>query len=164
MKMLYMVCSVLVLLLVPITGITADFDTNIPMRNGGASTFYIEVQVGDLQQIDFMVDTGSGYITINEQTLTELQEIDQASYQRNLQGVLADGTEINVPVYRLSSFNIGGGCLLSNVDAAVFPGKTRQILGLNALKMAGPFIFSFDPPKLVLSNCVSSATEFSSQG
>jgi hypothetical protein len=44
------------------------------------------------------------------------------------------------------------------VEAAVFPGKTRQILGLSALKKAAPFIFSMDPPNLVLSNCTGVAT------
>ena len=33
----------------------------------------------------------------------------------------------------------------------MFPGKTRQILGLSALRQAAPFIFSLNPPELVLS-------------
>ena len=106
-----------------------------------------------------MVDTGSGYMTINEETLAALQSLEQASYLRSMQGILANGTEIKVPVYQLANLNIGGGCQLQNIEAAVFPGKTRQILGLNALKKAGPFIFSFEPPQLVLSNCPVIAPE-----
>ncbi|PLX63663.1 TIGR02281 family clan AA aspartic protease [Sedimenticola selenatireducens] len=130
-----------------------EFGTSIPMRAGNATTYYVKAVAGDLEAMDFMVDTGSGYTTINEETLGELQRNEQAEYLRELRGILANGTEMVVPVYRLSNFNIGGGCQLSNVEAAVFPGKTRQILGLSALKQAGPFIFSFDPPNLILSNC-----------
>lgn len=104
-----------------------------------------------------MVDTGSGYTTINEVTLEELKRTKQAEYLRDLIGILANGAKMVVPVYRLASLNIGGGCHLSNIEAAVFPGKTRQILGLSALKQAGPFIFSFEPPRLMLSNCVNPA-------
>lgn len=133
-----------------------DFGTLIPMTAGSATTFYVKATAGDLGEMDFMVDTGSGYTTINEATLAKLQHIEQAEYLFDLRGILANGDEMVVPVYRLSHFNIGGGCLLQDVEAAVFPGKTRQILGLSALRQAGPFIFSFDPPNLALSNCRSS--------
>lgn len=139
-----------------VTGANAtadDFGTSIPMRAGSATTYYVKAVAGDLEAMDFMVDTGSGYTTINEETLLELQRDEQVEYLRELRGILADGTEMVVPVYRLAHFNIGGGCRLNNIEAAVFPGKTRQILGLSALKQAGPFIFSFDPPNLILSNC-----------
>lgn len=125
---------------------------SIPMRQGSATTFYVQGVLGSLDTMDFMVDTGSGYMTINEETLTALQLANQAQYQRELRGVLANGSEIQVPVYRLSHLSLGG-CLLNDVEAAVFPGKTRQILGLNALKKAGAFTFSFNPPRLQFSNC-----------
>lgn len=133
-----------------------EFGTSIPMRAGNATTYYVKAVVGDLEAMDFMVDTGSGYTTINEETLGELQRNEQAEYLRELRGILANGAELVVPVYRLSQINIGGGCRLDNIEAAVFPGNTRQILGLSALKQAGPFIFSFDPPNLILSNCPTS--------
>ena len=41
----------------------------------------------------------------------------------------------------------------------MFPGKTRQILGLSALRQAAPFIFSMNPPKLVLCNCTDRLAE-----
>jgi len=102
-----------------------------------------------------MVDTGSGYLTINEQTLAALQIGNHARYLYDLQAVLADGSEVVVPVYRIRSMSIGGHCHLRDIEAAVFPGVTRQILGLSALRKALPFIFSFEPPRPALSNCVS---------
>lgn len=131
----------------------ADFDTSVPMRHGGAATYYVAGHMDGVGAMDFMVDTGSGYLTINENTLAALKREDRALYMRDLRGVLADGSELIVPVYRIQKLSIGGICQLENVEAAVFPGATRQILGLSALKKAAPFIFSFDPPNLVLSNC-----------
>lgn len=130
----------------------AEFDTRIPMNSGGAATFYVQGQLGDLGTTDFMVDTGSGYMTINQATLDRLSERNLASYERDLIGVLADGTELKVPVYLISRLELGTGCVLENVEAALFPAK-RQILGLNVLNRAAPFIFSVNPPELVLSHC-----------
>lgn len=143
------------ILSIAITGgaLAADFDIRIPMRNGGAATFYVNGHVEGAGPADFMVDTGSGYLTINEKTLKALQHSERATYSRDLRGVLADGRELVVPVYVIERITIGGRCQLENVEAAVFPGTTRQILGLNALRKASPFAFSFDPPSLALSNC-----------
>jgi hypothetical protein len=46
-----------------------------------------------------------------------------------------------VPIYRLAAITIGNDCHFHNVEAAVFPGDTRNILGLSALNKACPFFF-----------------------
>jgi hypothetical protein len=135
-----------------------DFDVSVPMRHGSAATFYVDGHLQGAGDVEFMVDTGSGYMTINEVTLASLKRNDRARYSRDLRGILADGSELIVPVYVIQSLTIGNNCRLQDVEAAVFPGATRQILGLNALKKAGPFIFSFEPPRLSLSNCPATAT------
>lgn len=131
----------------------AEFDTHVVMTNGGAATFYVPGQIPGAGPMDFMVDTGAGYTAINEETLGALLEVGRAHYVKDLVGVLANGSRMIVKVYRVKAINVGGNCWLHDVDAAVFPGKTRQILGLSALSKAAPFIFSVDPPKLSLSNC-----------
>lgn len=130
-----------------------DFDSDIPMRDKGAATYYVDGDIHGVGPVDLMVDTGSGYMTINEVTLGMLQLSGDATYVKDLSGVLADGSTMTVPVYRITQLRIGASCTLRDVEAAVFPGKTRQILGMSALRHAAPFIFSMDPPKLVLSNC-----------
>jgi predicted aspartyl protease len=129
-----------------------DFDVTVPMHDKGRATYYVNAQIADLGASEFMVDTGSGYLTINEQTLKALLERGQAQYVKDLRAVLANGAELVIPVYAINEFRLGT-CTLRNVEAAVFPAHTRQILGLSALNKAAPFIFSVDPPKLVLSNC-----------
>ena len=122
------------------------------MHDKGLATYYVHAQIADLGMSEFMVDTGSGYLTINEQTLFALQERKQAQYVKELRAILANGTELIIPVYAINQLRIGN-CTIRNVEAAVFPARTRQILGLSALNKAAPFTFSVDPPSLVLSNC-----------
>lgn len=135
-----------------------QFGTTVAMQSRDSVTYYVAVRIAGLGAADLMVDTGSGYMTINEEMLAQLQRAGQVRYLRQLRGRLANGRTLEVPVYNIASLSIGDGCWLDNVEAAVFPGKTRAILGLNALQRAAPFVFSFDPPQLVLSNCNGTAT------
>jgi predicted aspartyl protease len=134
-------------------GLASDFGFDVPMHSKGEKTFYISGRVGEMPPADFMVDTGSTYTTINEETLANLKLTEQPVYQRDLVGILANGDRMRVPVYAVSSVQLGEHCRLEAVEVAVFPGKTRQILGLNVLMKAAPFVFSTDPPQLQLSNC-----------
>ncbi|MCG6969403.1 MAG: retroviral-like aspartic protease family protein [Gammaproteobacteria bacterium] len=131
----------------------APFNAVVPIHDKGAQTFYVEGKLGSLDATEFMLDTGSGYLVINQQSLTQLKENGQAGYVKDIKGILANGDEFVVPVWRIASMTINDQCILRNVEAAVFPGKTRQILGLTALKKAAPFIVSFDPPQIVFSHC-----------
>jgi len=145
-------CLALGLTLASPSVLAGDFDVTVPMHDKGLATYYVNAQVADLGASEFMVDTGSGYLTINEQTLIALQERQQAQYVKQLRAILANGTELIIPVYAINQLRIGN-CTIRNVEAAVFPARTRQILGLSALNKAAPFTFSVDPPSLVLSNC-----------
>lgn len=130
----------------------------VQMTDQGTSTFYVDVFLNGVGLTEFLVDTGSSYMTINEETLAALKQEDQATYVKELKGVLADGSEQVVPVYQIKAMSIGKSCALTDVHAAVFPGKTRNILGLSALRAAAPFVFSVEPPTLELSNCAKDAT------
>lgn len=127
--------------------------TRVDMMNMGASTFYVKGEILGLGKVNLMVDTGSGYSTINEHTLKVLKKNGAARYVKDLIGILANGEKMRVEIYLLSAINIGGSCWLRNIEAAVFPGNTRQILGLSALRKTSPFLFSMEPPELKLSNC-----------
>ena len=126
---------------------------DIPMQVKGSNTFYITGVIPGTAPSSFMVDTGSSYMTINQDTLEALRAIDGVEYRRDIVGVLASGEERRVPIYRIATLLLGSRCLLNDVEVAVFPGKTRQILGLNVLRRTSPFQFSVDPPSLRLNNC-----------
>ena len=132
-----------------------DFQTRVAMTEKSAATFYVSAEIAGFGATELMVDTGSGYVTINEETLAVLQSNGHARYVKHLRGVLADGSELIVPVYAVSAIAIGGDCWLRDVEAAVFPGAARQILGLSALRKTAPFVFSVEPPELMLSRCAA---------
>ena len=136
-----------------------DFGVDVPMHLKGASTFYIQGRIGSMPPTDFMVDTGSSYMTINEETLASLKQTEKPTYLHDLTGVLANGDHMRVPVYSVSRVQLGEGCMLEGVEVAVFPGNTRQILGLSVLSKAAPFVFSTNPPQLQLSNCTITETK-----
>jgi len=137
--------------------------SSVSMTDRGASTFYVDVQLEGVGTSTFLVDTGSSYMTINEDLLASLRDGGQVTYVKNLRGTLADGSQQVVPVYRIASLVIGDHCRLNDVQAAVFPGHTRNILGLSALRAAAPFVFSIDPPELKLSNCADGNTIVASE-
>ena len=138
------------------TAIAGEFDSSIPMRDKGASTYYVPCNIEGYGSVDMMVDTGSSYMTINENALRVLKAKGRATYVKQLDAKMADGSRMIVPVYRLTMVNLGGRCRLHNIEAAVLPGASRPLLGLSVLNKAGPFIFSTNPPRLTLSHCTDS--------
>ena len=138
--------------------------THIPMRERVSATFYVPANIAGAGDTELLVDTGSAYVTISETTLAALKRAGTARYIKNLSGVMADGTERVVPIYAVSGLNIGGRCTLGEVEAAVFAGATRQILGLSGLRKVAPFVVSMDPPSLALSNCGSDSAVATSAG
>ncbi len=133
----------------------ADNKNAVPMQNIGFGTYYVSVKLADLADSQFMVDTGSGYVAINQHSLDALKENNEVRYLREIKGVMANGKSFIIPIWQVSSLTLNEQCILKDVEVAVFPGKTRQILGLSALKKAAPLEISFDPPQLVLSSCES---------
>ena len=139
--------------LLTVNTVVAESFHTIPMNQKRLATYYIQASMQGSGDVEFMVDTGAGYTTINEHTLQQLLLADNAVYVGELTGVMADGSQHQLPVYRIKRLVLGTGCVLDDVEAAVFPDKTRMLLGLSALKKAAPFTFSTDPPSLGLSNC-----------
>lgn len=136
-----------------VNGVAIDDAIAVPMEEKSAATYYVAIHIEGLGSVDFLVDTGSSYMAINEKTLAVLKQQEQVAYIKELTGVMADGSRKVVPVYSIARIGIGDQCTLHNVEAAVFPDNTRNILGLSALRRAAPFVFSTTPPSLTLSNC-----------
>lgn len=131
----------------------SDVDKPIAMRLSEAGTFYVPIYLGGLEQMDFLVDTGSSHTIINENTLATLKASGQAKYVSQLKGATADGSVKKVSVYTIKSIDIGHNCVLKNVEVVVFPGQSRQILGLSALSKVSSVVFYMSPPSLRLRDC-----------
>lgn len=145
--------SLLIILASPWAGAESE-QQMIPMQTYGASTYYINSEILGAGQYSMLVDTGSAYSVINEETLASLNSKGQAYFVKKLRGKMADGSEKVIPLYRIAAINLGGNCLIKDIHAAILPGKTRQIIGISTLMRAAPFAMSFDPPMLSLNQCV----------
>ena len=129
--------------------------TYVPMHNKGTDTLYVRGSIAGIGEMEFMVDTGASYLALNEETIRILSKSGHARFVKQLTGLMADGRKRKVPVYVISELSIGDHCTIRDVEAAVLPGNTRNILGLSALRKTAPFMFAMDPPSLGLSQCTS---------
>ena len=153
-----------------VTGNAEDFNTIVPLRDMGTSTYYVEAQINGHVRQEFMLDTGSAHVVIDKTTLNQLKEKGKVEYLKDLTGKLADGSQTSVPLYRVDIMRVGQ-CVIRDVEVAVFPKAGRNILGLSALKKVAPIAISVEPPSLKLSNCqldesgfVATASPESGQG
>lgn len=128
---------------------------DIPMESQGSRTFYVQSSIQGSGKSMLLVDTGSGHSVINEETLARLMSSGDATFLKDLRGLMADGSTRIVPLYRISAITLGDRCVIKDVEAAVLPNNSRQILGISALQKTAPFGFSFNPPTLSLGNCAS---------
>jgi len=132
----------------------AEQSHSIPILISASRTFYIEARIGELNSSKFMLDTGSGYTTINNESFQSLQKDHKIRFVKKIMGVLADGSQRTVDIWEVESLTLNGVCTLKNIQVALMPGTSRQILGLTTLTKAAPFTVSLDPPKLTVSNCI----------
>lgn len=125
----------------------------VPLYDKGLSTYYVAGQIDGYGAVEFMVDTGSAYVILTEETLRALKSQGRARYLRDLSGQMADGSRVTAPVFRIASLRIGEDCEIRDVEATVLRTTRRHVLGLSALRKAAPFTVSLDPPSLALSQC-----------
>ena len=146
------------LILIASFSICAAEFTNVPMKEKGTATYYITAKVAGYN-VDLLVDTGAGYSTLNKKLLKKLKRSGHAHRVGKIETVLANGSFCELPVYRITSMNLGGKCILKDIKVAETPGNSRSLLGLTALRKAAPFTFSLSPDELKLSNCLATIAE-----
>lgn len=127
--------------------------TPVALQKHDAGTYYISGAITGYGDLRLLVDTGSSYLVISQVILNQLKTAGTARYAHDLEGVMADGSTRVIPVYRLAALRLGDGCWVHDVEAAVFPGSNRPILGMNVLSQLAPFTFSAEPPELGLQQC-----------
>ena len=133
---------------------SADFAALVSMQKQPEGTFFVSAGVdGHAGSFELLVDTGSSFTVINEHLLEELKKRGAAEHIDDIDGVMADGSHRDVPLYRLTAMRIGDACWIHDVEAAVFPGDTRPILGMSVLSRLAPFTVSDGPPTLTLNKC-----------
>lgn len=137
--------------------LTAGKPVVIALVEKDSDVFYLQARLGNGEPQEFLLDTGSGYLAINRKTLSGLKADGMAEFQRSIRVRLANGVVRPVDVYRIDVLELGEGCVLRNVDAAILPGSTRNIIGMNVLKMVDSFSVSFGDSRLTLNGCDNNA-------
>ena len=125
----------------------------VDLERRETGTFYVSGAIQGYGEVDFLVDTGSSFLVINEAMLSDLEKAGSATFSHDLRGCMADGSDTVVPVYHLAGLRLGAECWIPDVEAVVFPGTSRPILGMNILGRLAPFTFSTQPPQLGLNQC-----------
>lgn len=126
---------------------------SVALQKHDAGTFYMDGALQGYGDLRMLLDTGSSYLVIPERILAELKSRGDAEFSRDLRGTMADGSVRIIPVYRLAGLRIGEDCWVHDIEAAVFPGDTRPILGMNILARLAPFTMSTEPPALAVQQC-----------
>ena len=141
-------------------GVSAgDFEHKIPLDRQKSGNYYITGTITDTTgaetDVQFMVDTGAGMVTLAERTFKSLSRDIHVKPSRRVAARLADGRTRSINVYEIARFSLGEHCEIGPTEVAVIPGATNNILGLNVLNRAAPFAIYTSPPSLALSVCTS---------
>lgn len=127
--------------------------TTIPLFNKTSNVFYLTANLEGAGPAEFMLDTGAGFSTIEKKILNRLKKQGKAKFLKKMNGYLADGSHRSIRVYRLSKLRLNDGCVVDEFEAAILPGESKNILGMNVLSRTAPFSVSVQPPSLAVSGC-----------
>lgn len=140
-------------LLASLTATAEDFEFRVPLTRATSGNLYVEGVMNDSVSSSFLVDTGSGLVTINRKLFEELKKNSRMEKVGRMAARLANGRLQAVDLYRVDRFRLGEHCDLGSVDVAVMNWDGANILGLNVLARAAPFAMHVSPPSLALSTC-----------
>lgn len=144
---------ILCVALAPATGADDGFAYEIELQRHASGTLYLRGGFGDGLETEMLLDTGSTYVALTRKTFARIERQPGVEFLRQIEGTMAAGSRLRVPVYRLPTLSLGPGCVLHDVEVAVMPRGGRDILGLSALSQMQPFALSMDPPRLRFARC-----------
>lgn len=138
----------------PAATLADRFDHSAVLERKPSGNYYVEVTMGAGATGDFLVDTGSGFVVLTEKSFRAVRDLPGTRRLRTINGAMANGKVQQVPLYRVAQLQLGDSCLLQDVEVAVIPGGTRNILGLSVLRRVAPFAMELSPPTLLFSDCL----------
>jgi predicted aspartyl protease len=149
--------AVAMVLASPLARADGDGLVKVGLSLHSAGTYYVPAVIEGLPPSELLLDTGSSFLVINETMLAALKKAGTVAYSRDLEGRMADGGVRVIPLYRLASIRLGEGCWVHGVEAAVFPGDARPIVGMNVLSRVAPFTVTTEPAGVQFAHCSTAA-------
>ena len=122
----------------------------VPLDQSAGGTLNLEATLESAVTASFLLDTGSGLLTLNKATFEALTKGRKLKQSGKSAARLANGKILTVSQYQLSSIRIGQACELGPVEVAVMPGG-NNILGINTLLKAAPMTITAE--SVTLSGC-----------
>ncbi|MEO1576198.1 MAG: retropepsin-like aspartic protease [Pseudomonadota bacterium] len=135
------------------TALAHDFTHRVPMTVHASGNVYVTARFESGPATELLVDTGSGFVALSRQTFAPLRDLESTVFVRRMHATMAGGRTTTLPVYRIASLTLGKDCVVRDVEVAVLPGRSANILGLSALRQVQPFAVDLDAPTLFLSHC-----------
>lgn len=137
-----------------------NFAVKLDLKKSSANTLYVDALLSDAVATEFMIDTGSSVVVINQKTFDLLRDSGSEITATTQMGArLASGRIKLVQQYQITSLSLGGVCQFDNVEVAVMT-KSNNILGMSLLSAAAPFAVYAKPTQLALSHCGQPADAF----
>ncbi|MEE4204478.1 MAG: retropepsin-like aspartic protease [Halieaceae bacterium] len=123
----------------------------VPMTDTGLGTLELTVSVDGVAG-QFLLDTGAGMLMISKELFTATGGEQAHEHVRQIALRLANNRIEVTDVYRIDSLRVGG-CELGPLEAAIGKAKSRNLLGLGALRGAAPLFIEMVPPSIQLHGC-----------
>lgn len=127
--------------------------TSVALEASDVGTLHVAARFDASHTTRFLLDTGSAFVVLTDETRRELQRAGKLERLRELNAVMANNASVRAPVFRVSALDLGNGCVIRDFEAVALPGARKNILGLTALKRVAPFTIQFGPDRLALT-CV----------
>ncbi len=137
------------------------FGNSVAMSEVASGNYYVQGSISGSVQADFLVDTGSGFVSLTPDLFARVVRLPGTQYSREIHGAMANGKVQRVKMYRVKTLTLTEQCVLHDVEVVVMPGSSKNILGLSALRQVAPFALELNPPQLHLSNCATEKATFS---
>jgi len=153
-----LVTAVFALVTLPQAALADRFAHTAPLERKPSGNYYLQIDLAPDFSSEFLVDTGSGYVVLTKAAFAAVKGLPGTEHLRDISGRLANGKTARARVYRVARLQLATDCVVRDVEVAVMPGGTRNILGLSALRHVAPFAMELSPPTLLLSDCAAAAS------
>ncbi len=129
-------------------GAAADDTMSVALASNDVGTLHVDATLGAAVDTHFLLDTGSAYVVLTDETRRRLAGEGALTPVRQLRAVMANNSTARAQVYRVNAMRLATGCIVRDFEAVALPGARKDILGLSALRAVAPFTVHLEPLRM----------------